>query len=99
MCYSPVLLDSLWYKKAKLEKYTKWLQNIPNGRKMYQKAIKYTNNFHSKPSKIYPNWYENIASGNPASHQFLEFCPRLLVEVAVVVTGDVDVAESVLEPI
>jgi hypothetical protein len=29
-------------------KYTKWPHNIPNGRKIYQMAIKYTNIFYGK---------------------------------------------------
>jgi hypothetical protein len=49
-------------------KYTKWSQNIPNGSKMDQLAIKFTNICHCKTLKIYPNWdfwFENIPSGNP----------------------------------
>jgi hypothetical protein len=37
-------------------------------------SIKYTNIFHFKPSKIYPNrdfWFENdIPSGSPAARNF-----------------------------
>jgi hypothetical protein len=36
---------------------------------MNQVAIKYTNIFHCKTPKIYPNWvfwFENMPSGNPA---------------------------------
>jgi hypothetical protein len=35
-------------------KYTKWPQNIPNIRKIYQKAIKYTNIFHCKSLQNWP---------------------------------------------
>jgi hypothetical protein len=41
-----------------------------NDHKIFQMAIKYINIFHSKASKIYPNWdfcNENIPSGNPVS--------------------------------
>jgi hypothetical protein len=52
-------------------KYTKWPQNIPNGRKIYQMAIKYAPySIIARPSKIYPNWefwFETIPPGNPAS--------------------------------
>jgi hypothetical protein len=37
--------------------------------KIDQLAIKYTNLFHCKTLKIYPNWdfgFENMPSGNPA---------------------------------
>jgi hypothetical protein len=40
------LPDFSWYNIPKREKYTKWLQNIPNGYKIYQMAIKYTNIFN-----------------------------------------------------
>jgi hypothetical protein len=43
-------------------KYTKWLQNIPSGRKIYQTFS------IPRPSKIVPNldlWYANLPSGNP----------------------------------
>jgi hypothetical protein len=41
---------------------------LPNGRKIYQMAIEYTNFFIPRPFKIYPNLnfrFENIPSGNP----------------------------------
>jgi hypothetical protein len=49
--------------------YTKWSQNRPNGRKIDQTAIKYTNIFHCKSLKKLPKsgfWVENMPSGNPA---------------------------------
>jgi hypothetical protein len=48
--------------------------NWPNGHKLYQMAIKYSNRPYnitfsvSRSSKIYPNWdfwFENKPSGNP----------------------------------
>jgi hypothetical protein len=41
-------------------KYTKWPQKIPNGHKVYQIGIKYTNNFHpkTKSAKFYSSVYE-----------------------------------------
>jgi hypothetical protein len=51
-------------------KYTKWPQNIPNGRKMDQMGIYVPTSSIAKTSKIYPNWYfwfENKPSGNPGS--------------------------------
>jgi hypothetical protein len=57
--------------------YQHW-ENIPNYNKIYQMAIKYNNcpkNLSNglkidqmsvaRPSKIYPNWFQNIPSGNP----------------------------------
>jgi hypothetical protein len=45
------------------------IKYVPNGRKVEQMAILYTNIFPlSRPTKIYPNWdfgFENIPSGNP----------------------------------
>jgi hypothetical protein len=50
-------------------KCTKWSQNIPNDRKLFQMAVNYINTFYNlRPSKIYPNldfWFENKKSGNP----------------------------------
>jgi hypothetical protein len=54
-------------KTGKNTKYIKWTQNILNGRKINQVAMKYTNIFYSRPSKIFPNWdfwFENMPSGN-----------------------------------
>jgi hypothetical protein len=51
-------------------KYAKWLQKIPNGRTIYQMAIKLTNNFHRKPLQNLPKLgflFEKITSGNPAA--------------------------------
>jgi hypothetical protein len=49
---------------------------------MDQVSIKYTNIFHAKPSKIYPNldfWFENKPSGNPASSAaYLDNCGCVL---------------------
>jgi hypothetical protein len=72
------LPDFSWHKRPKREKIyqvTKKLPNghkvpIPNGRKIFQKAIKYTDIFHTKALQIqYPPywdfWYENTPSGNP----------------------------------
>jgi hypothetical protein len=62
-----------------LTQYTKAVENVPDCHKIYQMAIEYTKwpNFSvSKPSKIYPNWdfwFENIASGNPASRRKWDF--------------------------
>jgi hypothetical protein len=50
--------------------------NVPNQHRIYQKAIKITQNGHKinqqfgipRPSKINPNWefwYENVPYGNP----------------------------------
>jgi hypothetical protein len=49
-------------------KYPQWQQNIPNGRKIDQMAIKYTNIFHCKTLqnlKTWDFWFENMPSGNP----------------------------------
>jgi hypothetical protein len=49
-------------------KYTKRPKSTPNGCKIDQMSIKYTNIFHCKTLKNYPNldfWFENIPSGNP----------------------------------
>jgi hypothetical protein len=49
-------------------KYTKWPQNISNGRKIDQMVKKYIIFSNLSPSKIYPNldfWFENKPSGNP----------------------------------
>jgi hypothetical protein len=53
-----------WYFIPKRGKYNKWPKYIPkghkiypNGRNIYQMAIKCTNIFLSRPSKVYPNWY------------------------------------------
>jgi hypothetical protein len=64
-----------WYKHTKMEKYTKWLQTIPNGHKLYQMVVNYSKWWQSmttfsspRPSKFYPNWdfwFENKPSGNP----------------------------------
>jgi hypothetical protein len=43
------LPDFSWYNIPKRGKYNKLLLNIPNGHKIYQIALKYTNNFHRKP--------------------------------------------------
>jgi hypothetical protein len=48
------LPDFSWYKIPKREKYIKWLQNVPNGRKIDQMAIKYTNIFHCKTLQNLP---------------------------------------------
>jgi hypothetical protein len=56
-------------------KYTKRLQNIPNGLKLYQLVTKYTNICRysvARPSKHHPNWdfgFENETSGNPANYR------------------------------
>jgi hypothetical protein len=36
------LPDFSWYNIAKRGKYTKWLQNIPNGQKIYEIAKKFS---------------------------------------------------------
>jgi hypothetical protein len=47
-------------KRGKLNQttttYTKWSQTVPNGRKIDQMAIKYTNIFHCKPLKKLPKF-------------------------------------------
>jgi hypothetical protein len=35
-------------------KYTEWPQNIPNGRKIHQMAVNYTNIFHCKTLQNLP---------------------------------------------
>jgi hypothetical protein len=50
------------------------LIHIPNGRKIDQVSIKYTNTFDCKALKIYPNWdfrFENIPSGNRETSSLL----------------------------
>jgi hypothetical protein len=37
-----------------IARYTEWPQNIPDGRKIDQMAIKYTNNFHCKALQNLP---------------------------------------------
>jgi hypothetical protein len=64
------LPDITWYNITKTGKiyqltikYTKWPQNIPTGRKIYQHIL------FQDPPKFSPNWdvwFENIPSGNPA---------------------------------
>jgi hypothetical protein len=39
-----------------LVQHTKTGEKVPNGHKIYQMATKYTNIFHFKPSKNFPNW-------------------------------------------
>jgi hypothetical protein len=49
-------------------KYPKWSQNIPNGHKIFQMAMKYIKNFNLRSSKIDPKWdfwFKNKQSGNP----------------------------------
>jgi hypothetical protein len=46
--------DFSWYNIPKRRKYTKWPQNIPNYRKIDQKAIKYTTNFQRKTLQNLP---------------------------------------------
>jgi hypothetical protein len=50
------LPDFPWYKTPKREKYTKWQQNIPIGRKIYQMAKNMPTSSITRPSKMYPNW-------------------------------------------
>jgi hypothetical protein len=71
-------------------KCTKWSQNIPNVRKIFQMEIKYFNIFHSKVRQIYPNWdfwFENKPSGNPGHglnyHSLLPFSIIVVVVVPV----------------
>jgi hypothetical protein len=51
-------------------KYTEWPQNIPDGRKIDQLAIKYTNIIHCKILQNLPKLgffsFENMPSGSPA---------------------------------
>jgi hypothetical protein len=60
-CCRPGLPDFYWYnilKRGKIYqitmKYTKWRQSIPNGRKIDQTAINYTNVFHFKTLQNLP---------------------------------------------
>jgi hypothetical protein len=49
------LPDFSWYNKPQnMEKYTKWTYNIPNGHKIYQMVIKYTNIFFCKALQNLP---------------------------------------------
>jgi hypothetical protein len=53
------------------KKYTKWPQNIPNGRKIDQMVIKYTNFSHCKTLQNLHKlgfWFENLPSGIPGFH-------------------------------
>jgi hypothetical protein len=73
-------------------KYTEWIQNIQNRRKIDQMVIKYTKTRHSK---IYPNWdfwFENIPSGNPAEPQKDDemFCQISAVNVSIASLADFD---------
>jgi hypothetical protein len=69
------LPDFSWYNMPKRKKiyqitmkYTKWSQNIPNGRKIDQMSITYSNIFHCKTIQNFTQiWFENMPSGNPAS--------------------------------
>jgi hypothetical protein len=54
--------------------YTKRLWIIPNGNKLEQINVKYTNMFHPSPSKVYKNWdfwSPTKPSGNPG-YQLVE---------------------------
>jgi hypothetical protein len=63
--------------------YTKWLLNTPNGRKIHQMAIKFTNNTHFMALQNTPDcdfWYRNLPPGNPgwklSEDTFLESAPH-----------------------
>jgi hypothetical protein len=43
-CVPPSLPDLSWHNVPKREKYTKWPQNLPIGRKIVPMVIKHTNN-------------------------------------------------------
>jgi hypothetical protein len=43
-------------KREKIYQITKWPQNIPNGRRIDQGAVKYTNIFHCKSIKYLPKF-------------------------------------------
>jgi hypothetical protein len=58
------LPDFPWYNTPKREKITKWLQNIPNGHKIYQMATKYTKWPQNIPKREkYTKWPQNIPNG------------------------------------
>jgi hypothetical protein len=69
----PGLPEFSWHNIPKGGKYTKLPQHIPivykiipNGRKIYQMSVKYTNIFHCKTHQnlpIFDFWFENIPSG------------------------------------
>jgi hypothetical protein len=73
-CFSwPGLPDFSWYnipKRGKIyqiaTKYTKWPQNISNGRKIYQIHIKYTKIYYCKTHQNLPKLGFWVWSGNPA---------------------------------
>jgi hypothetical protein len=80
----PGMPDFSWCMIPKLEKCTKWTQNVPNGHKISQiskkvrMAIKFINILNSRPRKFFQNWdfwFENKQSGNPGPGLF--FCIRL----------------------
>jgi hypothetical protein len=61
-----VLPDFSWYNIPKLEKYTKWPQNIPNGHELKSEMLQMAYNIPTfsipRPSKIYLKlyfWSEN----------------------------------------
>jgi hypothetical protein len=53
-------------------KYTEWIQNIQNHRKIDQMVIKYTNTRHSK---IYPNFSQRFSQ---YCQFFRQFCRKIL---------------------
>jgi hypothetical protein len=63
------ILLGAWYQKRK--KCTKRPQTIPNGRKLYQMAVKYINIYQSKALQNLPIFlgFENKPSGNPGRRQ------------------------------
>jgi hypothetical protein len=62
------MVESGRYWRQKISKPGKMAQNIPNGRKIVQITIKYTNIFHRQKLQNLPKlgfWYEKYAVWQP----------------------------------
>jgi hypothetical protein len=81
---------------------SKRVEKIPNGRKIFQMAVKYTNIANSKALQNYPYWnfwYDNIQSGNPALDQAARANREQYIVVIVLFETIAPMSKCTLDPI